>query len=92
MSEENKPALMVANEDILVSESLQQIALALQEMINDAAGKPMGFCLQVFNAQPGSRMNYVSNCKREEVAATMKELLVAWEEGMPDVPAHDFKG
>ena len=52
----------------------------------------MGFSLVVFNAEPGSRLNYVSNCDRQEVYSALKSLIAGWEDGMPDIPSHEIQG
>jgi hypothetical protein len=79
-------------EDMAVSESMQILAKLLGGMLEDIAGKPMGFSLLVFNAEEGSRMNYVSNCDRDEVHTALKSLLAGWEAGMPDIPSHEING
>ncbi|GAB5451855.1 MAG: hypothetical protein Hals2KO_21830 [Halioglobus sp.] len=84
--------MKVAPEDRAVSESMQALADALHGLLEEIAGKPMGFSLIVFNAEPGSRLNYVSNCDRQEVMNAMKSLLAGWEGGMPDIPAHEIQG
>jgi hypothetical protein len=71
---------------------MQSLADTLNGLLEDIAGKPMGFSLIVFNAEAGSRMNYVSNCDRQEVINAMKSLLAGWEQGMPDIPAHEIQG
>ena len=45
----------------------------------------------IFNSEPGARINYISNCKREEVALAMGSLLEHWKEGMPDIQAHEVQ-
>jgi len=80
--------MSTAPEDLAVSEGLQELADQVSDLIEALAGKRMGFSLLVFNTDPGSRMNYVSNCKREEVVNAMRSLLHGWEQGMPDIPAH----
>lgn len=84
--------MKLAPEDRAVSESMQSLADTLNGLLEDIAGKPMGFSLIVFNAEAGSRMNYVSNCDRQEVINAMKSLLAGWEQGMPDIPAHEIQG
>ena len=84
--------MKLAPEDRAVSESMQSLADTLNGLLEDIAGKPMGFSLIVFNAEAGSRMNYVSNCDRQEVINAMKSLLAGWEQGMLDIPAHEIQG
>lgn len=81
--------MKVSPADIAVSESMQALAGSLDSLLRDIAGQRMGFSLIVFNAEENSRMNYVSNCDRAEVEAALKSLLAGWEQGMPDVPAHE---
>lgn len=82
---------MVSKEDMAISEAMQALAGSLSAVLEDIAGKPMGFSLIVFNAEAGSRMNYVSNCDRQEVINAMESLLAGWKGGMPDIPAHEVQ-
>lgn len=74
-----------------VSTELRDIADELTKRLEEVAGQHMNFSLLVFHTKPGSRMNYISNTKREDVVYAMKSLLKGWEEGMPDIPAHHYK-
>ena len=82
----------IAPEDMAISENMQALAGSLSDLLEEIAGKPMGFSLVVFNAEPGSRMNYVSNCDRQEVYSALKSLIAGWEAGMPDIPSHEIQG
>ena len=82
----------IAPEDRAVSEAMQGIAKTQSDHLEDIGGKPMGFSLVVFNAEAGSRMNYVSNCDRQEVYNALKSLISGWEAGMPDIPSHKISG
>jgi len=75
-----------------VSVELRAIADELTKRIEDVAGQHMNFSLLIFHTKPGSRMSYISNTKREDVVAAMKSLLDGWGKGMPDIPAHEYKG
>lgn len=77
--------------DKKVSESLQGLADEIEKRLLEITGQRMAFSLVVFNTAPGSRLNYISNCKREEVAAAWTALLKGWGAGMPDIPAHEFQ-
>lgn len=77
--------------DELVSFAMQELADAIDNSLQEITGDKMGFSLIVFNSEAGSRMNYVSNCNREDVTNAMKSLLYGWENGLPDVPAHEVK-
>jgi hypothetical protein len=72
----------------VLSMELQSLAKKLTVMLEKRAGKPMLFSLVIFNEEPGSRMQYVSNTERECVTNALKSLLIAWGQGMPDIPAH----
>jgi hypothetical protein len=74
--------------EITVSMAMQPLADQIDKILEEIAGERMGFSLVVFNTKPGSRMNYVSNCDREEVINALSSLLDGWEQGMPDIPAH----
>ena len=84
--------MKVASPDMKVSQELQKIADELNKRLEDVAGQRMNFSLVVFNSEPGSRMNYVSNCNRDDVANAMQSLLIGWGKGMPDIPAHEVQG
>ena len=73
-----------------VSQELKSIMSTLNKVITDVAGQQMGVSLIVFNATPGTRLNYISNCDRLEVMQAMKSLLISWHEGLPNVPAHEL--
>jgi len=84
--------MKTATPDRKVSEQLRLIADELDKRLEDVAGQRMSFSLVVFNAEAGSRMNYVSNTNRDEVANALTSLLVGWGKGMPDIPAHEIIG
>lgn len=71
--------------DISVSLRLQDLARELDRRLEDIAGEPVAFTLIVFTAP---RASYISNARREESVREIKYLLSLWEQGMPDVPAH----
>lgn len=80
--------MKVSAPDKKVSESLQEIANEIMARLEQVAGQKMQFSLVVFNAEAGSRLNYVSNCDRKDVAAAWLALVEGWHLGMPDIPAH----
>ena len=80
----------VAKADVLVSKQLQVIFTKLESDIEELTGQKMMISLCVFNSEPGSRINYISNGKRVDVAAAWMSMVKGWGEGMPDIPAHDF--
>lgn len=80
--------MSTSNADRKISEQLRAIADELDKRLEDTAGQHMNFSLLVFETEENSRMNYISNCMREDVAQAMKSLLQGWEQGMPDIPAH----
>lgn len=77
------------NPDLIVSKELKMIFSRLLDDIKKASGQDMAVSLCVFNAKSGSRMNYISNCDRQDVVAAWSGLINAWEGGMPDVKAHE---
>lgn len=83
--------MKVSLADQKVSMELQGLACDIDKALEKIAGQKMGFSLVVFNAQAGSRMNYISNCDRQEVASALTSLLAGWKQGMPDVKAHDVQ-
>lgn len=78
--------------DIKISENLQLIFDGVDDCLRDIAGDNIGISLVVFNKEPGARLNYISNCERKYVLAVFKSLVKGWEKGMPDIPAHEYKG
>ncbi|MEW8200222.1 MAG: hypothetical protein AB2777_21530 [Candidatus Thiodiazotropha endolucinida] len=80
--------MSLSTPDKRVSENLQAIAARLEKELEEVAGQPMAFSLCVFNSEPGSRINYTSNCKREDVANAWLSMIDGWMDGMPDIPAH----
>jgi hypothetical protein len=80
----------MSSPDIKISKNLQAVAKRLTDELDGIAGEHVAFSLIVFNTQPGSRMNYVANCERTEVMGAMKSLLLKWENGMPDMNAHEI--
>lgn len=70
---------------VRISEHLQGLSRELSLVLDKIAGEHVCFSLQVWTNEAA---NYISNAKREDVAAAMAELLAAWKTGIPDVPAH----
>lgn len=62
---------------------MNAIAHTLDEIFNGMEGeKRYGFCLLVFEfgtPGPGSRMNYISNAKREDMVVALREFLANHE-------------
>jgi len=71
-----------------VSRKLKDIFNRLIQDIEDAGGKGLGVSLCIFNAAPGGKINYISNCDRKDVAGAWASMMQGWNEGMPDIPAH----
>ena len=75
------------NQDMfIISKALKPLASGIDESITDLVGHHVGFCLVVFT---DGRAQYVSNCDRKEVADALRELPTGWEQGMPDIKAHE---
>lgn len=74
---------------IALSKSLQGIARELDRSIELAAGEKVAFTLIVFTE---GRASYISSASREESVREIKHLLDLWQQGMPDVPAHEVRG
>lgn len=74
---------------IRLSEGLQDIAKRLDKDIECAAGERVGFTLLVFTE---GRASYISTVQRDVSVQEIKRLLGIWEQGMPDVPAHEYRG
>lgn len=80
----------VTKEDQEISRGLPDLAALIKAELEKLSGRNMGFALVVFNTEVGSRMNYVSNCDRNEVVGAFKSMLTKWEAGMPDIPSHEI--
>lgn len=76
--------------DHKVSKRLKELGQRLDIEIEKMAGQRMTFALLIFNPIPGQRMNYISNGPREEMQQAIKSLIQGWEQGMPDIPAHEI--
>ena len=72
-----------------ISRKMQDIGKEITDRLKDITGEDTGFSLIVFNREPESRLNYVSNCDREQVVEALTALLEGWGKGMPDIPAHE---
>lgn len=83
--------MKVAKPDVLVSKQLQDIFTRLEKEVEELAGQKMMISLCVFNSVPGSRINYISNGQREDVAVAWMSMVKGWGEGMPDIPAHKIE-
>lgn len=77
--------------DIKVSMAIQKIAAGLNEVLEEVAGEEYGFMLLTFPFDREARCQYVSNAQREDAVRAISELLERWDEGMPDIPAHDVQ-
>lgn len=88
----DRKTMKVAEPDRRISQQLRQIADELDKRLEETAGEHKLFSLVVFQSEPGSRMNYISNARREDVIHAMQSLLQGWNAGMPDIPAHEIQG
>ncbi len=77
-----------AKADRLVSEQLQGIFKKLESDLEELAGRKMMISLCVFNSEAGSRINYIANGDRKDIAVAWLSMIKGWGEGMPDIPAH----
>lgn len=72
---------------IALSKQLKDIAKRLDADIEKAAGERVAFTLLVYT---DGRASYISTASREDSVREIKNLLGYWEQGMPDVPAHQL--
>lgn len=72
---------------LALSRELQGIARNLDKAIESAAGERVAFTLVVFTED---RASYISTAPRPDSVREMKSLIGYLEQGMPDVPAHEF--
>ncbi len=84
---------MSTEADLKISVSLHSLADALSKVLDDIAGEHVLFNLIVFsNTDNGGRHSYIANAERADVIGEFKRLIEFWEAGLPDIPAHDYKG
>lgn len=74
---------------VALSEHLQDIARELDRRIKEVAGERVAFTLLVFTE---GRASYISTAARAESVREIRHLLELWEQGMPDIPAHEVRG
>lgn len=80
--------------DVLVSQRLRMIMERLQRIVREEVGEDLGLALLVFpHTRPGeadrlAEFQYISNTPREHMRASLRVLLMKWDQGMPDVPPH----
>lgn len=72
---------------IRLSQNLQKIARKLEKEIEKASGENIGFTLLIYTE---GRASYVSNVDRTDSIRELKYLLELWEQGMPDILAHEY--
>lgn len=77
-------------ETLLVSEELQTVAAVIDDALANIAGKRVGFSLFIWTEE---RAQYVSNStQRKEIQTAVRAVLDGWDQGMPDIPAHEVRG
>lgn len=77
-------------ETLLVSEELQTVAAVIDDALANIAGKRVGFSLFIWTKE---RAQYVSNStQRKEIQTAVRAVLDGWDQGMPDIPAHEVRG
>lgn len=74
---------------IKVSHAMRPLAEGIDGALLQVAGERVGFTLIVYTE---GRASYISNVTREESIREMKKLISLWEQEMPDIPAHEYKG
>jgi hypothetical protein len=80
----------VNRETLLISEELQTVAAVIDDALANITGKRVGFSLFIWTED---RAQYVSNStQRQEIQTAVRAVLDGWDQGMPDIPAHEVKG
>ena len=80
------------NQSLRVSLAMQDIASAVSDLLEAAAGEPIAFVLV---CQADGVAQYVSNASRADGTELIESLLARWKAGRADIPAHynpDLKG
>ena len=70
-----------------ISKKIKKIAKRIDVLIKNACGERVGFTLIIYTPDNAS---YVSSVTREDNMKQLKHLLKSWEEGKPDVKAHEI--
>ncbi len=66
-------------------QEMNEIAAILDGALNPRGVTKTGFVLLVFDFEPGSRMNYISNAERADMIVALRELVANFEgRMMPD--------
>ena len=68
-----------------LSVRLQEIAQALEDVLQEVSGEPIAFVLIL---QADKVAQYISNCARIEGKELIESLLDRWKAGRADIPAH----
>ena len=76
--------------DLQVSEALHEVFKTLLDELEERTGERPAASLVIFTATPGGKINYISNCDRGDVVKAWTQMLKGWEDGMPDIPAHEI--
>lgn len=72
-----------------VSVAMQELAGAINDVLEEIAGTKMGFCLVVFNEEDNGYTNYVANTDRAITMDALKHMIKLWEDGLPNIPTHE---
>jgi hypothetical protein len=72
-----------------VSRMMNSLATRIQKQLRRATGQDLAFSLVVFAPSDKTLTSYISNAPRKEVQQALRQLLDYWDEGGPDVKAHD---
>lgn len=81
--------MKLTNGDIELSLHFKEFIQLIDDSIMQIVGDKRGFCLVVFNLEDKGYSQYGSNCDRDEVMRALKGLIELWEQGIPDIPAHE---
>jgi len=82
---------MISETDTIISVNLKRIFSDLVDELQSITNKKdIGLSLVIFNHDDNSRLNYISNCDRDEVIKVWETLIESWKKGMPDVPGHEY--
>lgn len=74
-----KPYELNFGQQVAVSSELQRIAKQLEEELTRIAGTKVGFCVLTVG---GHRVQYVSNCLRDDIKTMLAELLQQWADDL----------
>jgi hypothetical protein len=71
----------------LISLAGRDIAKKIEDLLQQVADEPMGFCLFVWT---DGRAQYISNCNRDDIIPPLLTFIEKWKKNEPMPPPHEI--